>query len=55
MLEALQHLLKLAMAKRYKQNLKLLLDVNGYREQRKRRSSSWRRGSRTRRERRESP
>jgi spoIIIJ-associated protein len=35
-LEALQHLLKLAMAKRFKQNLKLLLDVNGYREQRKR-------------------
>ncbi|MGD0229895.1 MAG: RNA-binding cell elongation regulator Jag/EloR [Syntrophorhabdales bacterium] len=35
-LESLQHVLKLAMAKRYKENLKLLLDVNGYREQRKR-------------------
>jgi spoIIIJ-associated protein len=34
-LEALQHLVKLAIAKRYKENLKLLLDVNGYRERRK--------------------
>lgn len=34
-LEALQHLVKLAIAKRYKENLKLLLDVNGYREHRK--------------------
>jgi len=33
-LEALQHLVKLAIAKRYKENLKLLLDVNGYRERR---------------------
>jgi spoIIIJ-associated protein len=35
-IEALQHLVRLAIAKRYKQNLKLLLDVNGYRERRKR-------------------
>ena len=34
-LEALQHLVKLAIAKQYKQNLKLLLDVNGFRERRK--------------------
>ena len=34
-LEALQHLVKLAIAKRYKENLKLLLDVNGFRERRK--------------------
>lgn len=34
-LEALQHLVRLAIAKRYKQNLKLLLDVNGFRERRK--------------------
>jgi spoIIIJ-associated protein len=33
--EALQHLLRLAMAKRYKQNLRLLVDVNGFRERRK--------------------
>jgi len=34
-LEAIQHLVKLAIAKRYKENLKLLLDVNGFRERRK--------------------
>jgi spoIIIJ-associated protein len=34
-LEALQHLVKLAIAKKYKQNLRLLLDVNGFRERRK--------------------
>jgi spoIIIJ-associated protein len=34
-LESLQHLVKLAIAKKYKQNLKLLLDVNGFREKRK--------------------
>jgi len=34
-LEALQHLVRLAIAKKFKQNLKLLLDVNGFREKRK--------------------
>jgi spoIIIJ-associated protein len=34
-LEALQHLVNLAIAKRFKQNLKLLLDVNGFRERRR--------------------
>jgi spoIIIJ-associated protein len=34
-LEALQHILRLAIAKRYKQGLKLLVDINGYREKRK--------------------
>jgi spoIIIJ-associated protein len=34
-LEALQHLVRLAIAKKFKQNLKLLLDVNDFREQRK--------------------
>jgi spoIIIJ-associated protein len=34
-LESLQHLVKLAIAKKFKQNLKLLLDVNGFREKRK--------------------
>ena len=34
-LEALQHLVRLAIAKKYKQNLKLLLDVNDFREKRK--------------------
>ncbi|MGD0488804.1 MAG: RNA-binding cell elongation regulator Jag/EloR [Syntrophorhabdales bacterium] len=34
-LEALQHLVNLAIAKHFKQNLKLLLDVNGFRERRK--------------------
>lgn len=34
-IEALQHLVKLAIAKRFKENMKLLLDVNGYRERRK--------------------
>jgi spoIIIJ-associated protein len=34
-LESLQHLVKLAIAKRYKENLKLLLDVNDFREGRK--------------------
>jgi spoIIIJ-associated protein len=33
-LEALQHLINLAIAKHFKQNLKLLLDVNGFRERR---------------------
>jgi spoIIIJ-associated protein len=35
-LEALQHLVRLATAKKFKQNLKLLLDVNNFRENRKR-------------------
>ncbi len=34
-LEALQYVLRLAIAKRYKQGLKLLVDINGYREKRK--------------------
>jgi len=34
-LEALQYVLRLAIAKRYKQGLKLLIDINGYREKRK--------------------
>jgi spoIIIJ-associated protein len=34
-LESLQHLVRLAIAKKYKQNLKLLLDVNDFREKRK--------------------
>jgi spoIIIJ-associated protein len=34
-LEALQHILRLAIAKRYKQGLKLLVDINGYREKRR--------------------
>ncbi len=34
-LEALQHLLRLAVAKKFKHNLKLLVDINGYRERRK--------------------
>ncbi|MCX5815922.1 MAG: Jag N-terminal domain-containing protein [Proteobacteria bacterium] len=34
-LEALQHVLRLAITKRYKQGLKLLIDINGYREKRK--------------------
>ena len=34
-LEALQHLVRLAIVKKYKQNLKLLLDVNDFREKRK--------------------
>jgi spoIIIJ-associated protein len=34
-LEALQHILRLSIAKRYKQGLKLLVDINGYREKRK--------------------
>jgi spoIIIJ-associated protein len=34
-LESLQHLVKLAIAKKYKENLKLLLDVNDFREHRK--------------------
>jgi len=34
-LEALQHILRLAIAKRFKENLKILLDINGYREKRK--------------------
>ncbi len=34
-LESLQHLVRLAIAKRYKENLKLLLDVNDFREKRK--------------------
>lgn len=35
-LEALQYLLKLAIAKRYKQSQKLTIDINGFREKRKR-------------------
>jgi spoIIIJ-associated protein len=34
-LEALQHVLRLAIAKRYKQAAKILVDINGYREKRK--------------------
>lgn len=34
-LDALQHVLRLAMAKKYKQALKVLVDINGYREKRK--------------------
>lgn len=34
-LESLQHLLRLAVAKKFKQNLKILVDINGYREKRK--------------------
>lgn len=34
-LEALQHLVRLAIAKRFKENLKLLLDINDFRERRK--------------------
>jgi len=34
-LESLQHILRLAIAKRYKENLKILIDINGYREKRR--------------------
>lgn len=34
-LEALQFVLRLAIAKRYKQSLRILIDINGYREKRK--------------------
>ena len=34
-LEALQHLVRLAIAKKFKQNLKLLLDINDFRERKK--------------------
>jgi len=34
-LEAMQHLVRLAIAKKFKENLKLLLDVNNFREKRK--------------------
>jgi spoIIIJ-associated protein len=34
-LESLQHLVRLAIAKKFKQNLKLLLDINDFREKRK--------------------
>jgi spoIIIJ-associated protein len=34
-LEGLQHILRLAIAKKFKQNLKILVDINGYREKRK--------------------
>ncbi|MBA4416410.1 MAG: protein jag [Syntrophus sp. (in: bacteria)] len=34
-LESVQHILRLAIAKRYKQGLKVLVDINGYREKRK--------------------
>jgi spoIIIJ-associated protein len=34
-LEALQHILRLAIAKKFKLNLKILVDINGYREKRK--------------------
>lgn len=34
-LEALQYILRLAVAKKFKQNLKILIDINGYRERRK--------------------
>ncbi len=34
-LESLQHLVRLAIAKRFKENLKLLLDINNFRERRR--------------------
>lgn len=34
-LEALQYILRLAIAKRYKQSAKILVDINGYREKRR--------------------
>lgn len=34
-LESVQHILRLAIAKRYKQSLKILVDINGYREKRR--------------------
>jgi spoIIIJ-associated protein len=34
-LEGLQHILRLAIAKKFKDNLKILVDINGYREKRK--------------------
>ena len=34
-LEALQHILRLAIAKKFKQNIKILVDINGYREKMK--------------------
>ncbi len=34
-LESLQHILRLAVAKKFKQNLRILIDINGYREKRK--------------------
>jgi spoIIIJ-associated protein len=34
-LEGLQHILRLAIAKKFKENLKILVDINGYREKRK--------------------
>jgi spoIIIJ-associated protein len=34
-LEALQHIVRLAIAKKFKENLKILVDINGYREKRK--------------------
>ncbi|HOV91172.1 MAG TPA: RNA-binding cell elongation regulator Jag/EloR [Syntrophorhabdaceae bacterium] len=34
-LEALQFIIRLAIAKRYKQGLRILIDINGYREKRK--------------------
>jgi len=34
-LESLQYILRLAIAKRYKQSAKILIDINGYREKRK--------------------
>lgn len=34
-LESLQYILRLAVAKKFKQNLKILIDINGYRERRK--------------------
>ncbi|HVN97760.1 MAG TPA: RNA-binding cell elongation regulator Jag/EloR [Syntrophorhabdaceae bacterium] len=34
-LESLQHILRLAIAKKFKQDLKIIVDINGYREKRK--------------------
>jgi len=34
-LESLQHILRLAIAKKFKDNLKILVDINGYREKRR--------------------
>jgi len=34
-LEGLQHILRLAIAKKFKDNLKILVDINGYRDKRK--------------------
>ncbi len=40
-LEALQYILRLAIAKHYKQSAKILVDINGYRERGRRRLLLW--------------